>query len=389
MSYVPPRLVVDRAAALEDAGRTEEALAEVERGLASHPEEAVLHALRADLLTYLDRSEEAVRAARLAVTSDPEMGYAYAALARALLDHGKDKDGAVAAARTAVDLDPTDQARYTLVRALLTKRRNLARAEQVAEALRSESPHSTLGPLALALVAMRRAGVLTRRTWSWWTIAALVAFTRGGAGLAMSIWWVTAAIRRPPHLRAADRHIHEALALKPESAHLRTMASEVLALRFRYGRAVDYQVNAAALEANLVDADELVGSISRRLTLALVIGFFGWILAASVLDSLASDTVTGMVAAAVAVVGIGAAVRFRQRQSEALPRPLRTALDARRGPLIAVAVITTMLAVAGGSYFGDQEGPRGYWLAAALLFPIGVAATGLLLFRFWGSNRAL
>jgi tetratricopeptide (TPR) repeat protein len=280
-----PDEAVHRVVTLMDLGREAEALAEAERALGAFPDDAYLHALRGSLLIDLDRPREAVAAAEYAISLEPQLWYAHTVRACALLARGKvggrrdrDPEGAVRSASEGARLGDDPWATYTLVRALLARRDRRA-AEQAARTLQAEWPASALAPLALALVHLSRAGVL-HREWrvNGWRFLLLVLVTRGGVLLVALVIWAVRSVRRAPHLGRADRYLHEALALQPNDPNLHALAADVLRMRFRFPRAVDYEVTAGALDAGLLEAEEVVAGVSRRLTLAVLVALFSWMI---------------------------------------------------------------------------------------------------------------
>ena len=318
--------------ALYGASMHRPALAAAEEGLGSYPDDAWLHAVRADLLDTIGESALAVPAARHAISLSPEMGYGHRVLAEALMSTDAKRDAALEAADRAVQLDASVHAYYTLVRALVQHPRGARRAGEVARTLAQEHPQSVLAPLALALVALRRAGLF--KAWRWWWVALVVVLTRGLFVVVLAGMWAVNAIRRVPHLRSADQHLRRALEMDPSSPTARLLAAEVLRARYRFGQAVDHQVAAGAMDARLITAADVVSPIARRIAVTVAAGYAIWTIPSFYLHREIHGEFTAPAVAATALVLIA---DMRRRQARALPPALRAALDRRALPLAAVA----------------------------------------------------
>lgn len=362
-----------RILALYGGGMHARALTAAEEALAVFPDDAWLHAVRADLLDATGRPDLAVPAARVAISLAPEMGYAHRVLADALMSGGAKSKLAVEAASDAVRLDPTEVAYYTLVRALVQHRSGTRRAADVARTLGEEYPQSVLAPLAMALVAMRRSGVLT--TWRWWAVAVFVVLTRGLGLVMLLALWAFNAIRRVPHLREADRHLRRALEMDPSSPTARLLAVDVLRARFRFGQAVDQQVAVGALDAQLIDAGEVVRRIGQRVAVAVVAAFVVWSIPGYYLHRQLEGAVSAPVTGAAAALLV---VELRRRQSRALPPALRAALDCQTlPPLAAAAVATFVMWMAQYAHAHDAYYRAGSYFSAAVALAGFVAAAAV------------
>lgn len=362
-----------RVLALYDAGMHMRALSQTEEALASYPDDAWLHAVRADLLGHVGRHDEAVLAARHAISLDPDDGYAHEVLANALSDTNAKQELVVEAASEAVRLDPTPQAYYTLVRAFIYQRHGVPRAAEVARALGEQHPDSVLAPLALALVAMRRSGMLG--TYRWWWIVIAIVITQGTALLIYAVVWIVDAIRRVPHLKEADQHLRRALAMDPNSPTAQLLAAEVFRARYRYGQAVDQQVAVGALNARLVDAREVVARIARRITWAVVVACVVWAIPGYLFYDHLAGAITAPVTAALLAVLV---FELRRRQARALPRALRSQLDRQTTPM--AVIVAAAVLVAATSWVVSEPGSwyrNSALLSAAVAFAVALAAAGV------------
>jgi tetratricopeptide (TPR) repeat protein len=379
-TWSSPDDALERVQAWRDAGRAAEALAEVQAALASFPDDALLHAVRSSLLVELARPSEAIAAAERAIALDPESGYAHTARARALLVAGTDPAAAAESAATGARLEPTDHAHYLLALALVEGGR-AGEARQVAHTLRSQWPHSSLGPLVMSHLAM---GQVRRLKWrSWPVVVACILASRGLALPFFGVRWAIISARNQPHLRRADQHLREALALDPHDADVRVMAAEVLRMRFRFVRAIDYELSAAALQAGLVDARELARGIARRLTIGIAASFFGWLLVvAAAFDILLPTRTAGVAGGVLALVAVAGLITFRRAQVGMLPNPLRRTVVGHVAPLLTAGVAIWWLSTPAGSYLDGGDGPRGYWLASLLALPSVAPGCLLLLTGF-------
>jgi hypothetical protein len=359
-----------RILALYDAGMYTRALLLADEALAAFPDDAWLHAVRADLLAETDRSDLAVPAARYAISLAPDMGYAHRVLADALIDSNTPARLAVQAATEAVRLEPSDAAYYTLVRALICRRGGTRQAAEVARTLAQEYPHSVLAPLALALVAIRRSGILTG--YRWWAVVLVIIATQGGALIAYAVIWVINAIRRVPFLKQADTHLRRALEMDPSSRVARLLAAEVLRARYRFAQAVDHQVAVGALNAQLIDASEVVGRIGRRVAMAVWVAYLVWTVAGFIFHDQLAGAISGPAVAAAAAVLVA---ELRRRQSRALPPALRPTLDRQIFPVVAAAAVATLVVLTAWAAHALDTSYRGGSVISAGIAVAGLVAT--------------
>lgn len=145
-----------RSSALTDVGRVADAEAVLRRALAGEPEEPFLLTELARVLIVADRAAEAVGPAERAVAADPGLSRAHAMRALALAEDPKRRAEAVAAAETAVELEPEGPfARRVLARAYLRARRGadalVAADAAVRLAPESADAHGTRGAVLLEL----------------------------------------------------------------------------------------------------------------------------------------------------------------------------------------------------------------------------------------------
>jgi hypothetical protein len=325
-----------------------------------------------------------------ALALNPNEGWIQNLYAHALLNEPVNAAEARTAAQRAVELDPHDASYlYTLVRACLSAKDRTG-AEQAATAIRRTSPGTHLGPLAEALIELDRGRVYRRTRYSVGGVIALVVLTRGLALLVFGIGWIIRAMRRAPHLRRADALLHEALRLRPDSAPVRSVASEVLRLRFRFAQAVDYEVAAAAIDAGLVDGDELVTSIARRTAGFIGVGWFCWIVTIVIVDRFVDRhppvAVTGLFLALTLVAAIS---RFERWQTRSLPTRLVRDVRARWVQSAAAGLSSAVLVLAGSAYLGGDgdDGARGYQFASLVSSPIAVVCALALTARLIVSRR--
>lgn len=379
----------DRTAALAisllEARRPHDALTQVRQGLASAPDDPLLHAVHAAVLLDLGDRDGALDAAHRALAIDPSLGWAHELRARALL-RGGDADEAVAAATEAVRLDPTsDQGWYLLSCAELQAGDRRAAATH-AEGLRRRSPGSVLGPIALARVDLDGVRVFERRSPAVWV--AIAVLTSGTALVIWAVLWCVRVLRRAPALRRADGHIHDALRLDPASAYTRVLAAEVLALRLRFVRSIDHDLAAASIDAGLVDARELAARIGRREATAAALIWLGWLTPVVVLDELVDATVPVAVSGFVlGVVALTGAVAFVRSQRRPLPVGVARLVRGRIGLAVA-AVIVAVWAIGAGFGFDPDAPAAGYLLAALTVSPLAVAAAGWVVWSCVGARRA-
>ena len=114
---------LDRAGALAEVGRDEEAEALLRRALADEPEDAALHAALAQVLLRRGEHGPALEHAERTVALAPEVGFGHALRSMVLSTDLRRRREAVDAAREAVRLDPEESyGHLTLARACLRSR---------------------------------------------------------------------------------------------------------------------------------------------------------------------------------------------------------------------------------------------------------------------------
>ena len=105
---------LSRAHLLFDQGRFPMAAEEAGHQLASDPVHLLAHCLRTLCLSKIERHEEAIWEAQVAVHLAPDFPNGYAVLGSVLDDVGRLRE-AEAAARTALRLDPDEAGHYALL----------------------------------------------------------------------------------------------------------------------------------------------------------------------------------------------------------------------------------------------------------------------------------
>jgi Flp pilus assembly protein TadD len=107
---------VDRALALCDLGRLEDAEEALREALREEPEDPLAHGILALVLVDLDRADEALRSASTTIALAPELSLGHVGRAQALLSLERFKD-AEASANEAIRLDPEDSDPWVLLTA--------------------------------------------------------------------------------------------------------------------------------------------------------------------------------------------------------------------------------------------------------------------------------
>ena len=144
---------LDRARALCQVRRYDEALAFARRAVAQDPTDVERHCLLASALYHLDRNTEALRAAESGVAQDPAEEWAHRLRALALLSLGR-KRPALAAAEQAVRLAPmAPEAHAALAQAQLANGRR-DEAERTAARCVELAPDHALGHNVRAVVLL-------------------------------------------------------------------------------------------------------------------------------------------------------------------------------------------------------------------------------------------
>jgi len=145
---------LDRALALYDVGRLEDAEEALREALREDPDDPAAHGILALVLVDLDRAEEALEAASTTIALAPDLSVAHVARAQALL--GLDRfEEAESSAREAIRLDPEDSDGHVLLTAGLLGQGRLPDALAAVHRALSLNPESEtargLQAVALAL----------------------------------------------------------------------------------------------------------------------------------------------------------------------------------------------------------------------------------------------
>ncbi len=375
---------LERTRLLIEARRPHDALKVAQEGLRRTPADPELTAAVAWALLTKGDAPAAREWTGRALALDPENGWVHNLRALAIL-HGAGKaKEARDAARTAVRLDPQEEYLYTLVRACLACR-DRPGAQEAARAIRQVTPASHLRPLAEALIELDRGRVAFRREYSVVGLVAIALLTRGLGLVLLAILWLIHVVHRAPHLRRADTLLHDALRLQPNDTSIRRLASEVLRLRFRFAQSVDYELATAAIDAGLVEADELATSIARRTTGVIILGWASWVVVVAVADSFVDAhppiAALGLILAAGVTL---ATFRFDRWQTQSLPMRLTRSVDRRWFQSAGAAAAAVVLLVAGFAYLrGEVDHPaRGYHLASLVSAPAAAYCAAAMSIRF-------
>jgi Tfp pilus assembly protein PilF len=210
----------DRALALCDLGRLDDAEDALRAALREEPSDPLAHGIHALVLVDLDRPEEALQSASTAIALAPELPLGHTASARALLSLENFRE-AEASANEAIRIDPENSDTHVVLAAALVGRGRWAEALAVADKALSLEPESesARGLRAVAL-AMSEPG-------SGWDEAA-------GETLAVAPDSALAhALAGEAHLlrggeREAAERFREALRLDPESEYAQAGLAEAM-----------------------------------------------------------------------------------------------------------------------------------------------------------------
>ena len=147
----------ERALALCDLGRLDDAEQALREVLREEPDDPFAHGFHALVLVDLDRAEEALQSASTAIALAPELSLGHTARARALLSLERFKE-AETSANEAIRLDPEDADTQVVLAAALLGRGRYAEALAAADKALSLEPESesALGLRALALAMSER-----------------------------------------------------------------------------------------------------------------------------------------------------------------------------------------------------------------------------------------
>ncbi|QFS91109.1 hypothetical protein FIV07_10125 [Mycobacterium sp. THAF192] len=377
----PAEVAIQKAQTLLDIGRNRDAAMIAWEGLRSEPENPALMGLVAWALQADCRHSEARQWAERSLSFDARQAWVHDVRARAILDGTGTPEQAVESAFTAVRLDPSSTVnRFTLTRAYLQAGMP-AEGESTAHAIRRSDPESELGPLAEAMVEIDRARFLRLRP----ILAGFaVVVTNGLILVVWGIWWLVLAAKRAGPLRRADSLILEAVRLDPGNAATHAAAAEVAQMRFRYVQSVDSSLAAAAIEAGLVDADELAAKITRRTCLAAIAGFAFWYVWTTALSAYTSETAAGVSGAVIGLAALGAVCWLDRVQTRRLPGGLLRRVRRRWGlPVVASAVALLCLALGVGLVLDSTP-----VLAVAAFVPgVAVASSAAILLVALHSGR--
>jgi tetratricopeptide (TPR) repeat protein len=148
---------VERAIALCDLGRLDEAEAALRDALREDPDDPLAHGILALVLLDLDRADEALEAASATIALAPELSLGYATRAQALLSLKRFED-AEAAAHEAIRVDPEDPDAWVLLTGAFLGQREWADAISAADKALSLDPESETarGLYAVALSMSER-----------------------------------------------------------------------------------------------------------------------------------------------------------------------------------------------------------------------------------------
>jgi tetratricopeptide (TPR) repeat protein len=148
---------VERAIALVDLGRLEDAEDSLRDALREDPDDPLAHGILALVLLDLDRADEALQSASATIGLAPDLSLGHAARARALLSLGR-FDEAEASAHEAIRLDPEDPDHWVALTASFLGRQHWADAISAADKALSLDPESEVarGLYALALAMSER-----------------------------------------------------------------------------------------------------------------------------------------------------------------------------------------------------------------------------------------
>jgi tetratricopeptide (TPR) repeat protein len=373
-------VAAEQARALLDVGRNEDAGKAALEGLHGEPNNARLMGLLAIALDRDGHVHNARHWAERSLSFDPQQAWVHSVRARAILDGAGHPQEAVESAWAAVNLDPHESAyRYTLTRTLLAAD-NRQKAEEVACSIRGIDPSSALGPLAEALVELD--GVKTVVLRKWYLVVLVIFLTKGLALVGMAIWWLWHFARRFAPLRRADRLLLEALRLDPANAAVHSIAAEVAHLRFRYVQSVDGALAAAALDAGLVDADDLARTITRRTSGAASAAFVVWWVFLAVVHAVGH--LVGIVATIGGLALIAAVYWLDQAPTRRLPAGLARRVRRRWGLPATVSVVAALMIWTGVGYLTIVFGLA---VAAILCGSIVAAFAAVLLVKLYLARR--
>jgi tetratricopeptide (TPR) repeat protein len=199
----------DRALALCDLGRLEDAEEALRKALREEPDDPLTHGIHALVLLDLDRSEEALRAASTTIALAPELSLGHVGRAQALLSLERFED-AEASANEAIRLDPEESDPWVLLTAAQLGQGRWDDAISAADRALSLEPESETA-LGLRAVALS----LSEGGADWEEAAGQTLAVAPGSALAHAFSG-QAHLARGGEREAAER-FREALRLDPES----------------------------------------------------------------------------------------------------------------------------------------------------------------------------
>ncbi|MBP2452714.1 tetratricopeptide repeat protein [Mycolicibacterium lutetiense] len=377
----------ERVRVLLDLDRHEDAAQAARDGLQSDPNNAELLGLLAVALVECGDVQEGRRWSERSLAVDPRQAWVHNTRARAILDGAGKPNEAVESARAATQLDHTDAYYlHTLTLAYIDagRRKN---AESTARSIRSIAPASPLGPLSQAMVEMAPVkyfdmAAISKKDVFWIALGTL--FSRGLLLVIWAIVWLYIYVRRRGRLRRADAYMMEALRLDPGGSHLHEIAALVARCRFRFVRAVDSALAAAAIDGGLIDATGLARDIVRRTSVIAVVTFFFWcIFLLALLDALATPVVAGILGSASVVAAAAGVAWLYEEQTKRLPPGVQRLVQRRWGLPATVLVIAAWLTLLATSNPPGVAIPAGVG-AALLLTGFGVLTAKLVSSRHIG-----